>query len=69
MASPDALIRLGSTPLVDEQTEICQIYMEKQHHASLEAFIQSEICSAECTKGMLMQVKLHVYTYTFQTKV
>lgn len=56
MASPDALIRLGSTPLVEEQTAICQIYMEKQHHSSLEAFIQSQICLPECTKGMLMQV-------------
>ena len=63
MASPDALIRLGGTPLVDEQSTLCKIYMEEQHHSSLEDFVQYHInlCATDHkfinhTKGVLMQV-------------
>ena len=56
MASPDALIRLRSTPLVDEQTALCEIYMKKQHHSSIEAFIKFQISSTKSNKDVLMQV-------------
>ena len=60
MVSPDALIRLGGTPLVDEQGTLCKIYMEKQHHSSLKDFVQYHINACETdhkhTKGVLMQV-------------
>ena len=56
MASPDALIRLGGTPLMDEQTVLCRTYMEEQHHSSLEDFVRCQISLPKCTKGVLMQV-------------
>ena len=56
MASPDALIRLRSTPLVDEQTALCEIYMKKQHHSSIEAFIKFHISSTKSNNDVLMQV-------------
>ena len=55
MASPDALIRLINTPLVEEQTMLCQIYMKEQHHVSLEDFVQ---CHISTTKGVLMQARV-----------
>ena len=60
MASPDALIRLTSTQLLDEQRALCEIYMEEQHHSSLEAFVQSQIALPKCARGILMQVLCYV---------
>ena len=65
MASPDALIRLGDTPLMDEQTALCKTYMEEQHHSSLEDFVRCQISLPNCTKSVLMQVcyfKIHKST-------
>ena len=58
MASPDALIRLINTPLVEEHTKLCKIYMERQHHMSLEDFVQYHISKTTFTKqGVLMQAR------------
>ena len=56
MVSPDALIRLEGTPLMDEQTALCKTYKEKQHHSSLEEFVRYQIFLPNCMKGVLMQV-------------
>ena len=56
IAPPDSLIRLSSTPLVDEQSDLCRMYQEEQHHSSLKAFLEYHIHLPGGTKGWLMQV-------------
>ena len=59
MASPDAMVRLKETPLVEEKSALCQIYTMKQHHMSLEDFLihsTNTHTKHHSTKGVLMQV-------------
>ena len=63
MASPDALICLKETPLVEEQTTLCQIYMKEQHHVSLKDFVQYHIQTTKYTnRGVLMQASYSYFT-------
>ena len=59
MASPDALIRLINTPLEEELSTLCEIYMEEKHHESLEDFVKHRIHKTKCSKqGVLMQASV-----------
>ena len=42
IATPDALVRLRQTPLVQEQEELCEIFEKKQLHSSLAKFVEHQ---------------------------
>ena len=59
-ASPDALVRLESTPLADQREEVSRLYFQEQHHSSIEDFLTHHI-QRNSTRGggLLMQVGAH----------
>ncbi len=56
MTSPDAVYRLQRTPLAHSLKEIQKIYFQKQHHSSIEDFLNHHMHSDESESGLLMQV-------------
>ena len=56
MASPEALIRLKSTLLDDEQKHLSQIYYFEQHHGSIVEFLNYHLPKTHNLSGLLIQV-------------
>ena len=70
-ASPDAICRLQCTPLTRFHSlkEIQEIYFHKQHHSSIEDFLNHHMHSDESESGLLMQVnKIQVSFHPFNIK-
>ncbi len=61
--SPDAIYRLQYTPLTDSLEEIQEIYFHKQHHSSIEDFLNHHMHSDESESGLLMQVNIRSITF------
>ncbi|XP_019853235.1 PREDICTED: E3 ubiquitin-protein ligase RNF213-like [Amphimedon queenslandica] len=59
MASPEALIRLKSTSLEDEQKYLSQIYYFDQHHGSIVEFLNYHLHKTRNLSGLLIQVTTH----------
>ncbi|XP_019860584.1 PREDICTED: E3 ubiquitin-protein ligase rnf213-alpha-like [Amphimedon queenslandica] len=59
MASPEALIRLKSTSLEDEQKHLSQIYYFEQHHGSIVEFLNYHLHKTHDLSGLLIQVTTH----------
>ena len=57
MASPEALIRLKNTSLMDEQKHLSQTYFFEQHHGSIVDFLNYHLQnSTHGSSGLLIQV-------------
>ena len=58
MASPEALIRLKHTSLVDEQKKLSHIYFVEQHHGSIVEFLNHYFHrNTHGSSGLLIQVQ------------
>lgn len=57
-ASPDAIVRLQRTELASESETIQQIYFKKQHHNSVDDFLEFhlKLSGNSQSVGLLMQV-------------
>ena len=55
-ASPDSIVRLRNTKLVEETKAIKKIYFEQQHHHSINDFLTYQVHSNHRDSGLLMQV-------------
>lgn len=60
-ASPDAVVRLEKTVLVDEKMEVKRIYFQQQHHESLEDFLNHHVHGSHGQDGLLMQVSTYFF--------
>ena len=55
-AAPDAIMRLEHTKLAEVKREIEIIYFKKQHHDSIEDFLNHHIHESDLESGLLLQV-------------
>ena len=55
-ASPDAIVRLKETELVDEKELVGKTYFEQQHHNCIEDYLEHHVHGLHGEPGLLMQV-------------
>ena len=62
-AAPDAIVRLERTALANEKKLIEEMYFKKQHHSSIDDFLNHHVHDYEADTGLLMQVMYCTYSY------
>ncbi len=55
-ASPDAIVRLERTDLIDEKKAIENMYFQQQQHNSIDEFLKVHVHDDHGEAGLLMQV-------------